>query len=94
MALEIENLRAIEYEALCQKHQVAQEQRIEQLGKIAQRISAELSKRDFSELPTDKLVDLLLKISKDVRPDIHGVSFKRKGWMPTLDLESISSWTG
>lgn len=58
---EIANLKAIELEALYEKYFLLKEKRIEAFGEILQRLGKELQARDLSDLPTDKLLDLMVK---------------------------------
>jgi hypothetical protein len=55
---EIGNLKAIELEALYEKYFLLKENRIQSFGGLLARMSAELEKRDFSDIPTDKLLDI------------------------------------
>jgi hypothetical protein len=58
---EIGNLRKIELEALQEKYFMLKSQRIELFGEKLKAIKDELDKRDFADLPTDKLFDLFMK---------------------------------
>jgi len=55
---EIGNLKAIELEALYEKYFLLKENRIQAFGETLARINKELEKRDFSDIPTDKLLDI------------------------------------
>jgi transcriptional regulator with XRE-family HTH domain len=60
--LEIANLRAIEIDALQSQYGLTTAGRMQMLGGILQRANEELKRRDFSNIPPHKLVDLVLKI--------------------------------
>jgi intein-encoded DNA endonuclease-like protein len=63
LEMEIQNLRAIQIEMLQEKYALSKEQKIELFGERLEAIKKELLKRDFSDVPTEKLFDLLLKCS-------------------------------
>jgi len=60
-AEEVENLKAIELDALREACWMTTQARIERLSARLEKITAELEKRDFSDLSTEKLLELELK---------------------------------
>jgi transcriptional regulator with XRE-family HTH domain len=60
-AEEVENLKAIELDALREACWMTTQARIEHLSARLEKITAELEKRDFSDVQTAKLVELELK---------------------------------
>ena len=58
---EVENLRAIELDTLREACWMTKQARIERLSARLEHITAELDKRDFSDVHTAKLVELELK---------------------------------
>ncbi len=58
---EIGKLKAVFLEELYEKYFLLKESRITLLGEQLGKVYKELSKRDFSDVQTDKLLDLLLK---------------------------------
>jgi orotate phosphoribosyltransferase-like protein len=58
---EVENLKAIEIDALREACWMTAQARIERLSARLEQITAELDKRDFSDVTTPKLVELELK---------------------------------
>jgi hypothetical protein len=58
---QIASARAMELEALQEEFFLLKEGRIRMLGEQLQRLRHELANRDLSSVPTDKLMDLLLK---------------------------------
>jgi hypothetical protein len=72
---QIASARAMELEALQEEFFLLKEGRIRLLGEQLQRLRQELANRDLSSVPTDKLLELLLKYqivlkeeSVEVRP--------------------------
>jgi len=58
---EVENLKAIELDALREACWITTQARIERLSARLKHITAELDKRDFSDIPTAKLVEVEMK---------------------------------
>ena len=73
---EIANSKALELEALYEKFYLAKEQRLETFGKLLQKLQAEVDKRDLSDLPTDKLLDLLLKYNTQLKEEVIEPKYK------------------
>lgn len=59
---EVASARAVELEALQAEFFLLKEGRIRLLGEQLKRLRAELAGRDLADVPTDKLLDLLLKL--------------------------------
>ena len=66
---EIASLKAMELEALQEEFFLLKEGRIRLLGEQVLSIRAELEKRDFSDVSTDKLLDLLLKYEAGLKEE-------------------------
>lgn len=73
---EIANLKAMELEALYEKHYLLKEHRLRTFGDMLMRIKEEIDQRDLSDVPTDKLLDLLLKYENQVRDEIIEPTYK------------------
>jgi len=58
---EIGNLKSVKLEILYKNNYIQKDSRIELFGGLLKRIKEELDKRDFSEVKTDKLLQLFLK---------------------------------
>ena len=58
---EVANLKALELDALYSKYHLQREARLKLFGEMLHKITQELSKRDLSEVETERLLDLLLK---------------------------------
>lgn len=67
---EIANLKALELEALYEKHYLLKENRIETFGVLLRKLKDEVMSRDLSDVPTDKLLELLLKYNSQVKEEI------------------------
>lgn len=67
---EIANLKALELEALYEKHYLLKENRIETFGVLLRSLKDEVMSRDLSDVPTDKLLDLFLKYNNQIKEEI------------------------
>ena len=67
---EIANRKALELEALYEKHYLLKENRIETFGVLLKKLKDEAMSRDLSDVPTDKLLDLLLKYENQLKDEI------------------------
>jgi transposase len=73
---EIATRRAVELEALYEKHNLTKEGRLQRLGSLLKRLQTEVEKRDLSEVPTEKLIALLLKTAEQAEKETLKLSFK------------------
>jgi IS30 family transposase len=67
---EIANLKALELEALYEKYYLLKETRLQTFGAMLTKIKEEVERRDLSDVPTDKLLDLFLKYNSQVKEEI------------------------
>lgn len=77
--MEIDNLKAVELESLQEQFYIMKKARIELLGQQVERMKKELEKRDFSDVPSDKLLDALSKTLNQLKNDEIEITFKREG---------------
>ena len=78
----IQNLRAIETEALVERCGVSQQRRWESLGADLRRVEAELAKRDFSDVSTGRLISL----ASALRNEVSREACQLKLSMPTAEV--------
>lgn len=76
---EIENLKAIELEALQEQFYLTKAARIELLGQQMKRIIKEVESRDFSDVSTEKLLDIFSKTLSQLKQEEVQITFKREG---------------
>ena len=67
---EIANRKALELEALYEAYYLQKENRLQMFGVMLTKIKKEVESRDLSEVPTDKLLDLLLKYNNQVKEEM------------------------
>ena len=73
---EIANVKALELEALYERYYLLKESRLQTFGEMIIKIKAEIEKRPLSDVPTDKLLDLLLKYNSLVKEEYIEPLFK------------------
>ena len=73
---EIANLRALELDALYEKYYLYKEARLKTFGELLNKIREEVVKRDLTNVPTDKLLDLYLKYQAQVEEALVEPTFK------------------
>ena len=66
---EIASRKAMELEALMEEFWLLKEGRIRLLGTILAKLKKEAEERDLSTLPTDKLLELLLKYQEELKAE-------------------------
>lgn len=67
---EIANVKALELEALYESYYLLRENRLQTFGAMLTKIKKEVESRDLSDVPTDKLLELLLKYNSQVKEEI------------------------
>ena len=96
MQEEINNFRQLHLDSIREKYRLQTESRMEffsdQLGKLR----AELQKRDLSEVRTDRLLDLALKVFREAQSEEQPTVFKERresGFLDMRDIEGgVRSW--
>lgn len=75
MYKEISNLKSIETDALLGKHRMARIHQLEIFGSQLNKIREELDKRDLSDVSTDKLLSMELKIIESINNGGSDIKF-------------------
>ena len=95
-SVQINNLRNTFIDELYEKHCLGRNHRIEALGSCLSSVREELSRRDFSEVGTDKLVSLLIKLmgcAKEERDSLYMGSVKAPfSLMGELEITTLKFW--
>lgn len=66
----VATLAAFELEEFYQKQKVTSEERVASLASLMRKIREELDKRDLSDVPTEKLIELYLKQAASLKEEI------------------------
>lgn len=73
---EIATLQALEVEELHETQRVGYRERITALSTLMQRVREEIDRRDLTQVPTEKLIDLYLKQASALKDEVVEPSFK------------------
>lgn len=73
---EIANRKAIELEVLYENYFLLKEYRLKNFGSLLNKIEQELQKRDFSDVATDKLLELFLKYNTQLKEELIEPNFR------------------
>jgi hypothetical protein len=92
---EIAGMRALELEKLYESYGLLAGHRITNLGKILSAIRTELHERELDDIPTDKLLELFLKVSDRARGELLELRFKTESEIEEAkrDRESLEKLT-
>lgn len=92
---EIANRKAIELEGVKAKYSLTEKGRIEIVGTLVSKLKEEIEKRDLSQIPTDKLISLYIKLIP-FSEEQEKVQFTRtQGIGEIFDIwENKESWAG
>ena len=82
---EVNNYKAIELEALREQYLATKRHRITVLGEQLASVRKELGKRDLSDVPTPKLMVILMRLVDELADYDEAISFVSNE-MPLLDL--------
>lgn len=66
---EIATLKATELDALYERYYMTRQQKIKQLGRQLKAVQKELRKRDYSDISTEKLLDMELKLYEELEAE-------------------------
>ena len=93
---EIANRKALELEVLYEKYYLLKEHRIQTFGGMLSKITKELESRDLSDVPTDKLLELLLKYNSQVKEEAIEPIYKTSQEIEEekLDKKLLDNLTG
>lgn len=72
----VATLRAIYLEELYEQHRITKEERIAAHASLLERIRTAIQNRDLSDVPTEKLIDLELKLSAALNDEIVEPNFQ------------------
>ena len=71
---EIEIRKATELELIYESYFLLKKSRLQSLGDILLRIETEIEQRSLSTIPTDKLLDIYLKYSNQIKAELEPVN--------------------
>lgn len=92
--LAINNERSVAMDAIYEKHKLAKQHQMEMLGIQLGKVREELEKRDLSEVSTDKLVTMQLKLLDAINSNGVSVTFKAEVDDWAMSLTKEEAWSG
>ena len=66
----------LETVSLVEERRLTKNDRISSMSRILDKINSEIDKRDFSDIPTDKLIMLGVKIQESIKAEIQSTSIE------------------
>ena len=100
LAEEVANMRAIETDAMIEAHKIGRGHRLQLLGDVLDKVRVQLSERSFAEMPTDKLVELAIKLNSciedaTVPPQFAATRVKTEGELinEMIQTRQTERWT-
>jgi transposase-like protein len=75
---EIEIRKATELELIYESYFLLKKSRLQSLGDILLRVETEIGQRSLSTIPTDKLLDIYLKYSNQIKAELEPVNENRE----------------
>lgn len=89
---DIHNQRTLYIDELQEKYAMTKRHRIAVFGEVLSRAKAELDKRDLSEMSTDKLVTMVIKLSDTLRQDETELELHGDNELPMFRLGEMTKW--
>lgn len=86
---EIANRKALELEALYEKHSLLTLGKVDALGELLSKMRTEILSRDLSEIPTDKLLTIYLQYDKQIKEEIIEPVFKSSEQITEEELDKL-----
>jgi hypothetical protein len=86
---QISEMRKVEIDNLIRSHKLHREEQLKQLGKIVKMLRKEMKQRDLKEVPTVKLLELILKYEQYAKEEVQGLQSTDTKIDPILTAESF-----
>lgn len=94
LRVELHNAKALRWQELEESLQVSAEARLTRLAKQAKRICKELNDRFLDEVPTETLLELLLKLNRELKAELPSNTFTSRE-LADLNLRDCrKEWDG
>lgn len=92
LKVEIQNYRNLEADALMEKYKMTKNSQLEALGAQLTKVREEVSKRDLSDIPTEKLVTMEIKLLETINNSEASSTVLSTDDPWESKIESIKSW--
>lgn len=91
-ARDIHNLNALFIDEIQEKQRISTQYRLAIFGEVLHRVTDELATRDLSEVPTDKLVLLIIKTTTAIKADEQPLIIKGDREFGLVELTHDKTW--
>lgn len=91
-ARDIHNLHTLFIDEIQEKQRISKQHRLEIFGEFLHRAKEELATRDLSEVPTDKLVSLIIKTTNSIKADEQPLIIKGNREFGLVQLSHDRTW--
>jgi hypothetical protein len=89
---DIANQRTLEVDDLQERYAITRRHRIEMFGNFLQRAKEELNKRDMSDIPTDRLITMVIKLSDTLKADETELELKGDYELAPWNIGEQTTW--
>ena len=90
---EIANLKAIQLEEMYETFYLTKENRLQTLGTMLSKIKEEVETRELTDVPTEKLLDLLLKYNSKVAEELVEPTYRSQDEIEAdLRRTQLANW--
>lgn len=89
---DIHNQRTLYIDELQEQYAMTKRHRITVFGEVLNRAKTELDKRDLSEMSTDKLITMVIKLSDTLRQDETELELHGDNELPMFGLGEMTKW--
>jgi len=89
---DIHNQRTLYLDELQEKYAMTKRHRIAVFGDVLNRAKVELDKRDLSDMSTEKLVTMVIKLSDTLRQDESELELHGDYELPMFGLGEMTTW--
>jgi transcriptional regulator NrdR family protein len=95
-AFQIQNLQAVELEAIAEKHLASRQSRWEQLGGSLRRVQDELAQRNLADVPTARLITLASALRAEAGRETAALRFTSalRDIPDQEQIEKVMEWPG
>ena len=93
LKVEIQNYRNLEADALMEKYKMTKNSQLESLGAQLTKVREEVSKRNLSDIPTEKLVTMEIKLLETINNSEASSTILSTDDPWESKIESIKSWS-
>jgi len=83
---EIAEARFLEMQSVLEAYKACKVERVKFLGKLYERLTEELSKRDFSEVEAIKLLEMLFKVEQRLESELNKVNLTISPGLQNFEL--------